>query len=243
MESPRILGWRKKPMKRLKIEDMATLDPREVPMYWLSDVALFTGVPESTLKRWIGQISSSKALIHPPPDELQQRDSAARLSFSNLLEAHILDATRKRDIPIARIRRGLDYLREQDPQAAHPLLTYTFYSIPGLRDMFIRTLEGSTVNVSRHGQAGLSEILDQHLQRIEWDQTGPVRLMPMRSDRVVIDLNVSGGQPVVRGTGVLATVLAGRWQAGDTLDELAQGYKLPLEDVREAVRYIDAAAA
>jgi uncharacterized protein (DUF433 family) len=237
-----LLGWQNKRMKRLRIEEMATLDPREVPMYWLSEVALFTGVPASTLKRWIGQISSSKALIQPPPDQLQQRGSEARLSFSNLLEAHILDATRKHHIHIARIRKGLDYLREQSPNSAHPLLTNTFYSVPGARDMFTRTLEGETVNISRHGQSALGDVLNQYLQRIEWDRTGPVRLMPMRSDHVVIDLNVSGGQPVIKGTGVLASVLTGRWRAGDTMEELAHGYALPLDDVREAVRYIDAAA-
>lgn len=240
--SGNILSWLH--MKRLRIEDMASLDPREVPMYWLSEVALFTGVPSSTLKRWTGQIGRSKPLIAAPHDELQQRDSELRLSFANLLEAHILDATRKRDIPVSRIRRGLDFLAQESPDTiTHPLLSHTFYSVPGLRDMFIRTLEGEAINVSRYGQAGLGDILNEHLHRIEWDQTGPVRLMPMRTERVVIDLNVSGGQPVIRGTGVLATILAGRWHAGDKLEELARGYELPLEDVREAVRYIDATAA
>jgi uncharacterized protein (DUF433 family) len=242
MEPGRILSWRRTQMNRLKIEDMATLDPREVPMYWLSDVALFTGVPASTVKRWIGQISSAKALIQPPPDELQQRLGEARLSFANLLETHVLDATRKHDIPMARIRRGLDYLREQFPGEPHPLITNTFYLMPGIRDVFIRTLEGDSINVSRHGQRGLAEILEEHLQRIEWDNTGAVRLMPMRSNRVMIDLNVSGGQPIIKGTGVLASILAGRWRAGDSYEELARGYTLPLDDVREAIRYIDAAA-
>src|SRR5438067_1335669 len=191
MADGHILNWRNRPMKRLKIEDMATLDPREVPMYWLSDVALFTGVPASTVKRWIGQISSSRALIQPPPDELQQRQSEARLSFANLLETHVLDATRKHEIPVPRIRRGLDYLHEQFPNEPHPLITNTFYSMPGIRDMFIKTLEGDSINVSRHGQRGLAEILEEHLKRIEWDHAGPIRLMPMRSNRVVIDLNVS----------------------------------------------------
>src|SRR5262245_54376640 len=108
-----LLHWRTRHMKRLSIEDMAALDPREVPMYWLSDIAVFTGVPESTLKRWTGQITGVRPLIQPPPDEWQQRTSEARLSFSNLLEAHILDAVRKANIPTARVRRGLEYLHEQ----------------------------------------------------------------------------------------------------------------------------------
>lgn len=242
MENGRIIEWRDRRMKRLKIEDMGKLDPREVPMYWLSDVALFTGVPESTLKRWIGQIASSKALINPPPDEFQQNPREARLSFANLIEAHILDATRRREIPIARVRSGLQYLREQFPQERHPLLASKFYSVKGMRDIFIRTLEGDPVNVSRHGQRGLSAILDEYLERIEWDKGGPIRLMPMRSDRVVIDLHVSGGQPVIKGTGVLATILTGRWRAGDSAQELAEGYRLPLDDVRAAIKYIADAA-
>jgi uncharacterized protein (DUF433 family) len=230
-------------MKRVALEEMAAFDPREVPLYWLSDVAMFTGVPESTVKRWAGQSASAKPLIHPPPAELQQRTSEARLSFSNLLETHILDAIRKRDIPTARIRLGLEYLHKQDPKARHPLLTYKLYSAPGTRDMFIRTLEGDALNVSRQGQRGLAGVLEEHLKRIEWGPTGPIRLMPLRSERVVIDLFVSGGQPVIRGTGVLASILSGRWRAGDSYEDLARDYALPLADVREAVRYIDTAAA
>ena len=242
MERTNIVAWHKRRMKRLKIEEMATLDAREVPRYWIGEVSVFTGVPVSTLKRWIGQISNSSALIHPPADELQQHSREARLSFANLLEVHILDAARQRDIPVSRIRDGLDYLRTTtNVSTEHPLLAYEFYSVHGIQSMFIRALQGQPVNVSRYGQLGLGEVLNDRLKRIEWDKTGPVRLMPMRSEHVVIDLHVSGGQPVVKGTGVLATMLAGRWRAGDTYEELATGYNLRLEDVREAVRYIDAA--
>jgi uncharacterized protein (DUF433 family) len=237
----RLIKWQNPRMQRMSIEDMAGLDPREVPMYWLSDVALFTGIPASTLKRWTGQVSRMRPVIQPPADHLQQRNREARLSFANMLEAHILDATRKRDIPISRVRRGLDYLREAHPESKHPLLSHTFYSAPGTRDMFIRTLSGEPVNVSRHGQHALGEILEQHLQRIEWDQVGPIRLMPMRSERIMLDLNISGGQPVLKGTGILAGILAGRWHAGDSYEDLALGYALPLDDVREAIRYIDVA--
>lgn len=242
MASGRILNWRRMKSSRLKIEDMAGMDPREVPIYWLSEVALFTGVPESTVKRWTGQIAGYRPLIAPPPDEMQQRNREQRLSFANLLEVHILDATRKQDIGLEQIRRGLKYLTELFPNSAHPLLTTDFYSAPGTRDVFIQTMEGP-INISRYGQPALKEVLDKHLQRIEWDRSGPVRLMPMRSEKVVIDLHVAGGQPVLRGTGVLASVLTGRWRAGDSEEELAKGYNLPVDDVRAAIRYIDSVTA
>lgn len=238
-----VLRWRNKDMKRLSIEDMATLDPREVPIYWHSEVAMFTGVPESTVKRWSGQIASAKPIIHVPTDQLQQRTSEAKLSFANLLETHVLDAIRKHNIPTSRIRRGLEYLHGQDPAAKHPLLTEKLYSAPGTRDVFVRTLTGEAINVSRHGQVGLDAVLAEHLKRIEWGPTGPIRLMPLRSDRIVIDLFVSGGHPIVRGTGVKASILTGRWRAGDSYEDLARDYAMPLEDVREAIRYIDTTAA
>jgi uncharacterized protein (DUF433 family) len=231
-------------MAKIKIEDMATLDPREVPMYWLNDVALFTGVPASTVKRWTGQIGTAAPIIFAPSEELQQRDNELRLSFANLLEVHILDALRKENIPIARIKTGLEYLAGAiGTSAKHPLLSQPFYTVPGMRDMFVQTVEGTPLNVSRHGQPALGEILNAHLKRIKWDKNGPISLMPMRTDRVVISLHVAGGQPVVRDTGVLASMLAGRWNAGDSIDELAEDYKLPEADVREAVRYISATAA
>jgi uncharacterized protein (DUF433 family) len=240
----RILQWPMVQMERLKIEDMADFDPREVPMYWLSDVALFTGVPASTVKRWTGQIGVAEPLIFAPSERFQQRDRELRLSFANLLEVHILDALRKEDIPIARIRTGLDYLAGAvNTPTKHPLLSHTFYTVPGMRDMFIQTVEGHPLNVSRHGQPALGEILNAYLKRIQWDHTGPISLMPMRTERVVISLHVAGGQPVVRDTGILASMLAGRWTAGDGISELAEDYSLPEADVREAVRYISASAA
>lgn len=237
-----VLSWRGR-MKRRSIEDMAALDPREVPLYWHSEVAAFTGVPEPTLKRWTGQVAGMKPVIAVPGEEFQQRTREARLSFSNLLEAHVLDALREVDIPIDRIRRGIEYLHEQDPTAKHPLLSHKLYTVPGTRDVFIKTVEGGTVNVSRYGQRGLGSILDEHLKRIEWGPTGPIRLMPLRSERIVIDLFVSGGHPIIRGTGVMASILTGRWRAGDSYEDLARDYALPLDDVREAIRYIDSVAA
>lgn len=240
----RILHWSKTTMKRLKIEDMATLDPREVPMYWLSEVALFTGVPVSTIKRWTGQIGTARPIIMAPAHEFQQRDGELRLSFANLLEAHILDALRKEDIPINRIRTGLEYLAGlAGASKSHPLLSHTFYAVPGMRDMFVETVEGQPLNVSRHGQPALGEILNAHLKRIQWDNTGPISLMPMRTERVTISLRVAGGQPVVKDTGILASMLAGRWSAGEDISDLADDYRLSEADVREAVRYIDATAA
>src|SRR6185436_11769709 len=125
-------------------------------------------------------------ILVPPPAELQQHDKELRLSFANLLEAHILYALRKQDVPIGRIRKGLDYLAGAVPNAQHPLLSHTFYTVDGMRDMFVQTIEGTPLNVSRYGQPALGEILNAHLKRIKWDESGPISLMPMRTDRVVI---------------------------------------------------------
>lgn len=214
------------------LNDPRLEDPREVPMYSFAEAALFVGVPRSTLRYW-----TKDTRYAPAP--IQAADQSGRLSFANLLEAHILLSTTKRnDIPLRRIRMALETLRKQFPMSQHPLLERDLHRAPGCRDLFIRAVEGEEIiNASRGGQAAFKPILERHLKRIEWDSGGPVRLFPMWSNRIVIDLNVSGAQPVVKGTGVMVSMLARRYRAGDSIAELTRDYKLKAADVKEAIEH------
>lgn len=59
----------------------------------------------------------------------------------------------------------------------------------------------------------------------------------MSLDRVVIDLTVQHGKPVIRGTRVPVSVLIGSVAAGMTLDETAKEYGVSVDDVRSALEY------
>src|SRR3954471_14661311 len=85
-------------------------DPRETPLYTVSEAARYLHVPVSTLRGWIsgwvygtrGGARRAQALIQPPlgakPPKL--------LSFSNLAEAHVLASIRRvHRIPMHKIRK------------------------------------------------------------------------------------------------------------------------------------------
>ena len=147
------------------------------------------------------------------------------------------------------IREAIDYISTEFP-SEHPLLTEKF--LTDGKYLFIKKLE-QTINVSKRGQLGIGPILDQYLKRIERDSSGlPTEVFPLRIDWqgapneeppkvVVINPKISSGRPVVVGTGIVTTILYGRFRAGEGTPELARDYGLTPEQIDEVIRYATAA--
>lgn len=210
-------------------------DPRETPIYSVLEAAAYVGVPRSTLRHWLAKPSKGRAIIEMPP-------GAGKLSFYNLMEAHILRAITNRDVPLVRLRKAVNTLRDLLGDSRHPLLEHDFHTAKKYRSVFIREASGEIVNLAFGGQYELRKFLERHLQRIDRDAQGrPFRLRPLSTRHIVIDHRVSGGRPVVLGTGVLAEVLAARNKGGESAYELARDYGLAPADVKEAIRYYSAA--
>lgn len=53
---------------------------------------------------------------------------------------------------------------------------------------------------------------------------------------VVIDPRVSGGRPVIAGAGLATEVIAQRYKAGESIQELALDYDRPDTEIQEALR-------
>src|SRR5262245_5331026 len=87
-------------------------DLREVPMYTVAEAAHHLGLPRATLRSWVfgrhyragGESRLSPGIIHRPDS------SDERLSFSNLVEAHVLRALRvEHEVPMPQVRKALIY--------------------------------------------------------------------------------------------------------------------------------------
>lgn len=165
----------------------------------------------------------------------------ALLSFVNLVEAHVLDAIRRQhDVPLHKVRVAIRFLERQFG-SRHPLAEQRIET-DGC-DLFVQKL-GRLINISQHGQLAMRELLATHLKRVEWDQNGlAVRLYPFTRKRealepkvVVIDPYVSFGRPVLLGTGIPTTVIAERYKAGESMDQLARDYGRQRLDIEEAIR-------
>ena len=78
----------------------------------------------------------------------------------------------------------------------------------------------------------MRNLIKAHLRRIDRDQSGiAVRLYPFTRKRqpdepklVVIDPAISFGRPTLKGTGIPTAVVASRYKAGESIEELAADY-------------------
>jgi uncharacterized protein (DUF433 family) len=163
------------------------------------------------------------------------------LSFINLVEVHVLDALRRdHHVPLDKIRVALDYLQKHFG-SKHPLAEERF-ATDGL-DLFVQKY-GQLINASRAGQLGMKEILETYLKRVERDAQGvALRLYPFTRKRtpnepksVVIDPFVSFGKPVLAGTGIPTSIVAERYKAGESVNQLSSDYGRSDLDIEEAIR-------
>lgn len=218
-------------------------DPRELPSYGIAEAAHYLRIPNATLRDWVlgrSYLTNAGRTFSKPIIFLPEKDRHL-LSFVNLVEAHVLDAIRREHkISLQKVRRALDYLTKHFP-SRHPLAEQNFET-DGL-DLFVQKY-GQLINLSRTGQLAIRSLLEAHLRRIDRDTAGlPVRLFPFTRKRqpeepkaVVIDPYVSFGRPVLVGTGIATAIIAERYKAGESMDELAEDYGRERLEIEEAVR-------
>jgi len=215
----------------------------ELAAYSLTEASRYLLIPRVTLRSWVAgrnYPTDSGPKFFRPIIELPD-EARAGLSFINLVEAHVLDAIRRHhQIPLTKIRQAIDYLRKHS-SSKHPLAEQRFET-DGL-DLFIDRY-GQLINVTQSGQIALRELLKAHLQRVEHDATGAaIRLYPFTRKRdleeprvVVIDPHISYGRAVLVGTGIPTAIVAERYKAGESIDELAEDYGRQRNEIEEAIR-------
>jgi uncharacterized protein (DUF433 family) len=218
-------------------------DPRDLPIYSIPEAAHYLRIPVATLRSWVvGRYYPVRGgrRFFKPVIELPEKTNH-QLSFVNLVEAHVLDAIRRQhDIALPKVRRGMEYLRRQFG-SRHPLADQKMKTDGN--DLFVQKL-GQLINVSKEGQLEMRELVNAHLHRLEWDSSGlATRLYPFTRKRdtseprvIVIDPYVSFGKPVLSGSGIPTAILAERYKAGESIDELADDYARSRLEIEEAVR-------
>lgn len=219
-------------------------DPRHIGTYTAAEASRYLRVPLSTVRSWVfGSRSGAKNHTKPFSSVLQLPEPEVRLlSFINLVELHVLNAVRRHHkISLEKVRQSIAYIQNAFGNE-HPLACQQLYTDG--KDLFVEHF-GQWVNTSKSGQLAIPEIIQVYLQRIEWDEFGvPQRLYPWTRLRetespkwIAIDPRLSFGQPVVVGTGIPTAMLAQRYAAGESIDELAADYGCERLQVEEAIRY------
>lgn len=185
---------------------------------------------------------TGKAGKTPPLIDIADRFTPM-LSFSNLVELHILAVMRhKQNISVQAIRKGIDFLRDRFG-VERPLLHKDIMTDG--RHLLIEHL-GLLVNISQRGQTVIREALEDRLDRIAADEDGVyVKLYPdtrtsgESPKMVALTPFVCHGKPCITGTRLRTEIIASRYRAGDGVAFMADDYDRNAEEIEEAIRYED----
>ncbi len=207
----------------------------ELPAYGMAEVAQYLRVPYQTLRYWLTGFHRMSPMIkmasYDPP----------RLSFMNLLECHMLVAMRKMyNLRLPKVRKALVHLNKHSP-TAHPLLDRVFQT--DSVNLIVQEF-GELINLSRNGQMEIKSFIEIHLQRIERDPDGLFRLFPFVRERtaaepkhILIDPSIGFGKPVIAGTAISTSIIAARFNARESIDDLAEEYGRTKKEIEEAIRW------
>ena len=224
-------------------EYFRTLDVRMMPRYTYGEASRYLGIPESTLRAWFVGMSYGKLPDQKWFTPFLTPASPDLLSFYDISSAHVLLAMKKKGVSQDDLRWVVEVLRyDRRFDTRYPLLGRSFYLFG--RRIVVKQL-GKRLTLSRHGvQFGLKQIIDRFLSRLETDENKmPIRLSPLRTLKergkgyIVIDPNLAGGRPVVKGTGIAAEVIFKRKKSGESVTMLAKDYRISPRAVKEAIKY------
>lgn len=214
---------------------MSQEDPRELPRYNLPDAAAYVRVKVPTLETWVRGRGKQSPLIHRPV----KGDS--RLSYNNLIEAYVLGVARRfGNVSMPRVRQSLEHMREKEGIERfllHPDLHFRLGNLVWKDD------DGLLRNPADGGQVEISEVVKRYLNRIDYRDGWPVGFYPVTRPkhpdgpkRVVIDARIAFGRPVTKHGYIATAMITSRFDAGESVRELADDYDLEETDIEEAIR-------
>ncbi len=227
---------------------MASTDRFSTPLYTVSEAARYLLVSPSTLGTW------ADGYVRGRPDRPIQgapvvtalprtRPGYPRLPFVGLAEAYVLNAFRKAGVPLQRIRPSLDWLREH--VGDHALASKDLYTDGAevLWDFAQRAGTGTPDHevvkrliVPRSGQYVFREVVDQYLRQVRFDPedgyASLIRLPQYAEADVVVDPQRGFGHPIFAKSGVRVEDVLGPIRAGDRLEDVAEDYGVPVDELR-----------
>jgi uncharacterized protein (DUF433 family) len=221
-------------------------DPRVArALFTLRETAAYLGVPKSTVHWWARSQDSHHPLITCFPSRGRQ----ATVPFIGFAEAFVLSSFRRAGVPLQRIRPAVEVL-EKEIGVEHALASKRLYTDGAevLFDYANKSGERQVMDLTvvRTQQRQFTGVVKDYLKRIHYGGDGwadSVRLPTYEHAEVVVDPRVAFGLPLVVHGGARVEDLVDRFQAGDSVGDIAADFSVPPEEVEDVIRVATRAAA
>jgi uncharacterized protein (DUF433 family) len=221
---------------------------RDTAAYTLAEAARYLRLPSATLRSWVlgRDYPTVEGGAKFPPLIRPSSKKPPLLSFSNLIEAHVLRSLRtEHGVPVKALRDALSYA-EKTLRIERLLLRPELRANAG--KVFLDRYN-ELIDLSASGQLAMRQLFNEHLNRIEWDKSKfPIRLYPFLSvvssggERpIVINPHIAFGRPVVESKGISTSTIVERIDAGESVEDVAYDYDLGETEIEQAILYERAA--
>ncbi len=168
-----------------------------------------------------------------PP--LHSISASPHLTFLDLVSLYVISELRRRNVSIADIRRGGQYLAER----LHTSYPFAHRDLASVGWSFFGKL-GDWVDVGKRGQRAFPNTIESVLQPIAFGNDHLAQVWRPAKD-VWINPLVQAGAPCINGTRVPTRLIADLVKAGEPLPAIAEDLNLDVSQVEAAVQYEEAA--
>jgi uncharacterized protein (DUF433 family)/DNA-binding transcriptional MerR regulator len=204
-----------------------------IPNYQVQEAARYARVSPQTVRYWHRVGSQNQTLLVP-------RESGEALSYMELIEVAVVSALRKLGLTLKRIKDARDYVsntfKKEYPFAAYDFKTDGLSVLLDYQQVDRKKGKGKLLNATQKGQLEWEEIVGGLLKEFEYERALGLALkwhVAGLDKPIIIDPRISFGSPNVKG--VPTWILKGRWEAGESIDEIAEDFYLSKDYVTEAL--------
>jgi len=213
-------------------------------LYTIGEVATFTHIPASQVRRWLRGYRSGHQ-TYPPlwASELSGSPLPQAFSFHDLLEVRVVHAFRRYGVSPPTIRKACQHAREYF-ERPYPFTCQRF--LTDGRAVFAEILEQSddAENIKLLDMARKQYVFEKVVRPslyagIEYDASGSAqRWFPAdRKRRIVLDPARNFGKPILIESGVPTEALFAAYRVEQDSWRVAAIYEVPVADVEAAIRY------
>jgi uncharacterized protein (DUF433 family) len=234
-----------------RTERIATLpadDPRvSRRLFTVAEAAAWLTVPRSTFHGWVHGYEhrprGRRAVVGSPVVlALEAPRGQPAVPFLGVVEGLVLNAFRRAGVPLQRIRPALDRLDEE--LGLRHALASDRLTIDGAEVLYdygaVLDPEGIGELVTvRSGQRVFAPMVGEYLRRIRYSGdhwAERVELPGYAVARVVVDVGVAHGRPVLEPAQIPVEDILHRWIAGDSLAELEEDFGLGGTELEDVIR-------
>jgi uncharacterized protein (DUF433 family) len=211
----------------------------EREMYTEAAAARLLGVAQSTLNYWL-EGGERRGRTYRPVIRAEPRGSRAAVTWGEFVEAGLLREYRRRSVPMLELRTFIDMIRDeygvpypladQRPYVGGKRLLVEAQAEAGLKaDFALIAAVGSQLVLTPTAQAFYERVTWEDDAAAAWrphdDRLSPVRMNP----------RIRFGLPAVGG--IRTEILREHSDAGETDEDIAEEFDLPVDSVRWALAY------